>query len=292
MEKQPIPSFTYASKTYCLLTKPGIIMGNVITTAGGFALASHGSFAFFTFLMTVIGISLVIGGACVFNNFIDRNHDQKMERTKNRAFAKGEVSTLKALAFASILGIGGTALLGVFTNYLTMGLAIFGFVVYVVLYSFSKYYSIHGTLIGSAAGAIPPVVGYCAASGVFDLGASLLFATVALWQMPHFFAIAIYRLEDYKSASIPVLPVKRGLHNTKIQMLVYIVLFGATSTLLFFFGYTGYLYLAVSIAVTLFWLALGFSGFKAKDDTKWARKMFAFSLVVIVALCSVIPFSS
>lgn len=287
-----LPSVKETFKIYFLLTKPGIIIGNLITTAGGFALASKGSFSSASFLTVLLGISLVIASACVFNNYIDRDFDKKMERTKGRAFASGLVSSAKALLFAGILGILGMAVLGQFMNLITMGLAFFGFAVYVFFYSYSKHHSTYGTLIGSIAGAVPPVVGYYAAGGKLDLGALLMFAIVVFWQMPHFYAIAVFRLEEYKAASIPVLPVKKGLHQTKVQMILYIAAFSMASFLLFSFGYAGYFYLAISIILNLYWFVLAFESFKTKNDRKWARKMFAYSLIVITALCAVIPFSS
>lgn len=292
MEKISIPAFTYLTRTYCLLTKPGIIFGNVITTVGGFTLASKGKFNFWLFLATIIGLSLVIASACVFNNYIDRDLDKKMSRTKNRALALGLISEQRAIIFAIFLGLTGTLLLFLFTNLLTVSIALFGFFVYVILYSFSKYHSIHGTLIGSIAGAVPPVVGYCAVSNRFDLGALILFAMIALWQMPHFFAIAIYRLEDYAAASIPVLPIKKGIQVTKFHMMLYIAAFIAVSFLLTMFGYTGFSFLIVAAFLGFSWLGLSIKGFRCKDDKLWARKMFLFSLIIVMGLCIAIPFTS
>jgi len=290
MEKTSTPTFSYTARNYSLLTKPGIIFGNVITTAGGFALASKGTFNLLLFLATLLGITLVIGSACVFNNYIDRHHDKKMNRTKNRPLVRGLISTKAALVFGVILGLMGTACLLLFANILATALALVGFFVYVLLYSFSKYHSIHGTLIGSVAGAIPPLVGYCAVSSHFDLGAVVLFIMMTLWQMPHFFAIGIFRLEDYKAAAIPILPIKRGMHTTKIQMLLYIVAFMISASLLTLFGFTGYGFLIIASALSLYWLFLGIRGFKATSDTIWARKMFKFSLIVIMGICFAIPF--
>lgn len=285
------PTFSFTAKHYSLLTKPGIIFGNVVTTAGGFALASKGTFDLWVFLATLAGITLVIGSACVFNNYIDRHHDKKMHRTKNRPLVLGIISTKAALLFGVVLGLMGAACLMLFVNLLSAALALAGFLVYVLLYSFSKYYSIHGTLIGSVAGALPPLVGYCAASGRIDLAAMILFVTVAFWQMPHFFAIGIFRIADYKAASIPILPIKRGMRATKIQMLFYIIAFAVSASLLTLLGYTGYGFLVVTTLLSLCWLALSISGFKTKDDQLWARRMFKFSLVVILAICLAIPFT-
>lgn len=291
MEKLAIPSYSFGAKNYCLLTKPGIILGNSIATAGGFALAARGSFDVFLFIAAVLGLGFLIGSSCVFNNYIDREADRKMERTRNRGLATGAVSSFGAILFATALGLIGTAILLRFTNRIAVAFALTGFFVYVILYSYSKYYSLHGTLIGTIAGAIPPVVGYCAVSGRVDAGAWILFLMMVLWQMPHFFAIAIYRIDDYVEASIPILPSKKGMRYTKIEMMLYIVAFTAASLALPAFGYTGKGYAAIVLFLGSLWVWLCARGFNCKDDRMWARQMFLCSLIVIMALFIAIPFS-
>lgn len=271
-------------KTYYYLTKPGIIMGNIVTTAGAFILGSKGHIDFLLFLATLVGLGLVIASACVVNNYTDRDLDKKMKRTKNRALALGLISGKRALLFASALGLLGLSILALFTNLLTAAVALFGFFVYVVLYAILKCRSIHGTLVGSVAGAVPPVVGYCAASNQFDLAAFLLFAILVLWQMPHFFSIAIYRFQDYSSALIPVLPVKKGPRTAKIHMQFYIIAFLFSALSLTLFGYTGYAYLITALILGVIWWILCLRGLKSENDTLWAKGMFHFSLVVITLL--------
>lgn len=291
MEKATLPGYSFATKQYCLLTKPGIIFGNIITTCGGFALASRGEFHLWVFLATLLGLSLIIASSCVFNNYIDRHHDKKMARTKNRALATGSISTKRAIFFALSLGALGIFVMALWVNLISLGVALFGFFVYVLLYSFSKHRSMHGTLIGSVAGAVPPVVGYAAACNCLDLGALILFSMIALWQMPHFFAIAIYRLKDYTAASIPVLPVIKGVRHAKIQMTLYIIAFIGVSLLLTVFHYTGFAYLIITAALGVAWLLLCIQGFRSDNDRLWARKMFIFSLIVVLGICITIPFS-
>jgi heme o synthase len=271
-------------RDYFAMTKPGIIVGNAITAVGGFALASKGHIDYWLFLATLVGLSLVIASACVFNNYIDRNVDQKMVRTKNRALVRGVIPGRNAVVFAIFLGLVGILLLTLYTNLLTVLIATAGFMIYVVFYSIWKYRPTYGTLLGSIAGAVPPVVGYCAVSHRFDVGAFLLFMILVLWQMPHFFAIAMYRFEDYAAASIPVLPVKKGVHITKIHMLLYIIAFMIATFMLTFFGYTGYAYLSVAASLGAAWGWLCIKGFKTDNDKLWARKMFLHSLVIITAL--------
>lgn len=291
MEKLETQRVPFSLKAYLTLVKPGIIMGNAITAIGGFALASKGHFDFWLFLAMLEGLSLIVASACVFNNYIDRESDRKMERTRNRPLAIGTVSNATALVYATLLGLFGVFLLAKFTNLLAMSVALLGFVVYVGLYSFLKYRTVHGTLIGSIAGAVPPVVGYTAVTGRLDLAALIIFGVIMMWQMPHFFAIAVYRLKDYDAASIPVLPLKRGMGATKVQMLLYIALFVCVSSLLSLLGFTSMLYLAISTMIGLYWLWMGIKGFKAKSDQKWARQMFIFSLVAVMSLSITIPFS-
>jgi len=271
-------------RTYYMLTKPGIILGNLITTVGGFALASRGVIDFGLFIAMFLGLGLIIASACVCNNAIDRKADEKMARTKNRPLPQGLISPRSALVFALVLGALGTAILARYTSLLTLLVALAGFFFYVVMYSIWKYRSSAGTLVGSISGAMPPVVGYCAAGGQLDVGAFLLFALLVLWQMPHFYSIAIYRCHEYASASIPVLPVVRGMYVTKLHMLFYILAFLATLPLLLTFHYAGYVYLITASLLGTLWLLLCIRGFKAGNDQLWARTMFRFSLLVITAL--------
>ena len=173
---------------------------------------------------------------------------------------------------------------------MTVAVSGVGFFVYVVFYSFWKCRTIYGTAIGSIAGAVPPVVGYCAVSNHFDMGAFILFSIMVLWQMPHFFSIALYHFDDYVAADIPVLPVKKGVLRTKIHMVLYILCFIIATIMLTLFDYTGYMYLIVSTSIGLAWLGLCVKGFKSDNDKLWGCHMFRLSLIMIASLCFVIPF--
>lgn len=281
MEKIALSKTAYP-KAYVLLTKPGIILGNAITTSAGFALASFGHFNLFLFLSAVAGLSLIIGSACIFNNFIDRCADQKMERTKGRIKAIEMIGARRALFFAIFLLMGGALFLIFFVNFLSLALALFGFFAYVVLYSYSKYRTIHGTLIGSIAGAVPPVIGYTAASGKIDLTAITFFLLLIAWQMPHFFAIAIYRLREYQAASIPVFPILKGIYATKVRMLCYVIAFLGVSILLALVANLPSAYLVATVLLGLGWLWFSMLGFQSANNKLWARKMFSVSLAVIM----------
>ncbi|MBF4186136.1 protoheme IX farnesyltransferase [Serratia ureilytica] len=272
-------------KQYLQVTKPGIIFGNLISVVGGFLLASKGSINYPLFLATLVGVSLVVASGCVFNNYIDRDIDKKMERTKNRVLVKGLIAPSVTLVYATALGIVGFALLYIAANPLAMWLAVMGFVVYVGVYSlYMKRHSVYGTLIGSLSGAAPPVIGYCAVTNEFDAGALILLAIFSLWQMPHSYAIAIFRFKDYQAANIPVLPVVKGISVAKNHITVYILAFMIATLMLTLVGYAGYKYLIVAAAVSVWWLGMALRGYKTENDSVWARKLFVFSIVAITSL--------
>lgn len=278
-----------AVKTYYQLTKPGIIHGNLLAAAAGFFVASQTHIDILLLVEALGGIALVIGSACVVNNYIDRNIDTAMARTKRRALATGDVSARNALIYASVLGIAGFIILTVYTNWLTVAIGLVGFVDYVVLYGFAKRHTWHGTLVGTVAGSAPLVAGYTVVTDRFDTGALILFLIMTFWQMPHFYAIAMRQLPDYKAAHLPVLPAVKGMRAAKLQTVAYVAAFLAAITLLFAYGYTGYLYLACMGLYGLGWLVLGLRGFKAANDKKWATHMFLYSLVMLPLLFVVMP---
>lgn len=278
-------------KAYYLLTKPGIVYSNALTAIAGFFLASKGNFSIAVFFSMLFGLSFVIASACVFNNYIDRGIDSKMSRTQKRPLITKKISGIHALVYATILGLCGFFLLYFYTNVLTAFVAFIGFFFYVVVYSFGKRQSEYGTLVGSISGAVPPVVGYCSVTNHLDLAAWLLFFALVAWQMPHFYAIAIFRYDDYKNASIPVLPVKNGLFQTKLQILFYVLLFICVIGMFTYFHYTGYGFLIIMEVVSLIWLGIAISGFRVLDDRRWARHMFFFSLLIIVLFSVVLSLS-
>ncbi len=278
-------------KDYYTLTKPGIIYGNAVTVIAGFFLASSSVLEWKLLPLVLIGISLVIASGCVFNNYIDRDIDSRMERTKKRALVVGSIPPFFALVYGAVLGLLGTGVLLIFTNYTTVLVALAGLFIYVIVYSlWLKRISVHSALIGGISGAIPPVVGYVAVSGTLDIGAVLLFSILVLWQMPHSFAIAIYRLGDYQAAHIPVLPVMRGVYVTKLQIIIYTILFVIATCLLFVFGYVGQLYLYSMVVLGALWIRITVLGLYSDTthDTTWAKKVFMFSIIVLLVWCLVI----
>lgn len=273
-------------KRYYSLTKPGVLYGNALTVAAGYFLAAHGDINLGLFLAVFIGSSLIIASACVINNYLDQDIDAIMERTKKRALVSGQIKGYRAVLFSIALGVLGVIILALYTNILVVILGLVGFVTYVVLYGMlSKRLSIHGTLVGSISGAIPILAGYCAVSGTIDIGAIIVFVILFAWQFPEFYSIAIYRFKEYKAANIPVLPVVKGLQRTKIEILIYTIIFVVSSLLLTLYGYTGITYLVVMAGFGSYWIWLAFKGFSAADSDRWARKMFGFSMIIILALC-------
>lgn len=254
-------------------------------------MASHAGIDWKLLVLVLIGLSLIIASGCVFNNYIDRDIDALMERTKKRALVRRTIPLNNALIFGVVLGALGIWILAAYTNKVTLIVSLIGLFVYVVIYSmWLKRSSIHSALIGGISGAVPPVVGYVAVSGTIDVGAIILFSILVLWQMPHSFAIAIYRLGDYSSAHIPVLPVVRGIRATKIQIAVYTVLFVIATLMLFVFGYSGKLYVILMSIVGVVWIWIAGKGLttRSTDDRTWAKKLFMFSIITLLVWCLVI----
>ncbi len=271
-------------RAYYQLTKPGIIYSNVLTAVAGFLLASTHHIDVVRLLYVLLGTSLIIAAACVFNNVIDRGIDAKMARTKERALVSGAISVRRALTFAIVFGVVGFAVLAVHVNWLTTLVGGIAFIDYVIIYGLAKRRSEYGTLAGTLAGAASVVAGFTAATDHFNLEPVLLLLMLTFWQMAHFYAIAIYRLSDYKAAKLPVWPAVRGVADTKRQIIGFVIAFIVASFALTVFGYTGYIYLAVMAAAGLYWLSLALDGLQTKDDKKWARRVFLRSLIVILVL--------
>mgnify|MGYP001201249124 CR=1 FL=1 len=274
-------------KNYYYLIKPGIVRGNLIAATAGFLFAFRGNINLLLLLQTLVGLGFVIASGCVVNNYIDREIDGKMERTKKRVLVTGEILGRDALIFASILGLVGVILL-LLINPLTARAAIAGFLLYVAAYGYWKRRSVYGTLVGSMSGAIPPVVGYVAITNSLDVGAALLFLILVFWQMPHFYAIGIYRLKDYGEAHLPILPVVSGVAVAKRHIYLYSVGFLVATLLLVLFGYAGMVYLLVMAATGGYWVYKAYKGKYVADDDVWARKFFSLSLMVLLIFCVMI----
>lgn len=276
---------------YYNLTKPGIVWGNTIVALAAFLYASDGAPDWTLLFASLVGISSIVAAACVGNNLADRDIDALMERTAEREIPNQIIIPKHALAFMGILLALGSATLVIFTNSLALLVALLGFFVYIFLYTPLKRVTSYATHIGAVAGAVPPVIGYTSVTGTLDQAAIFLFVLLVFWQMSHFFSIALYRLQDYINADIPVLPAVRGLRRTKIEIVVYTILFSCTAILFARLGHAGNVYLVPMSLVCAAWTVAALRGLFRFDTRAWARAMFTFSLVVLLVLSAAIASS-
>ena len=277
------------SRSYLQLIKPGITLSNTIAGIAGFFLAaSVVPFSLAALIGAAVGIASIIASACVFNNVMDRDIDKRMMRTSKRDVASGIISVRKALLFASALGIIGFSAIIFLTNTTTLVLGIVAFLWYIIVYGYAKRTTVFSTIIGGVAGALPPAAGYTALTGQIDLASVLLFLILFFWQMPHFYAIAMFRRSDYASAKLPVWSVVYGMKSAKRQIFLFVVVYAIISMFLFVAGYVGYVYLILSTLLSIYWVYRGVSLYNKVDDEKWARKMFGASLLILLAMCLLI----
>ncbi|MDT8859164.1 heme o synthase [Alkalihalobacillus sp. MEB130] len=273
-------------KDYLVLAKQGIVTSNLITTFAGIYLAavytgiglgSHLATMFFA----LIGAALVMAGGCTLNNYIDRDIDHIMERTKDRPTVTGRFSANHVLLVGLLQAAIGLAFLALTTATAAV-IGLIGLFIYVVLYTmWTKRTTTLNTIVGSFSGAVPPLIGWAAIDGSLHTFAWILFFIMFFWQPPHFLALAMKRVEEYRAAGIPMLPVVAGFEVTKRQMVVYVIALLPVSLMLYPFGIV---YTVVAALLGIGWIVLGFAGFKMKDDIKWARLMFVYSLNYLTIL--------
>ncbi|WP_232726203.1 heme o synthase [Bacillus sp. FJAT-42315] len=267
-------------RDFLALIKIGIVNSNVITIFTGMWLAFEFNGLHFltqldTVFYTLLGSALIIAGSASLNNFIDRDIDPLMERTKDRPTVTGKISFPKVMSIGLAFIIVGTTLL--FLTTFTAGMiGLVGVFSYVVLYSmWSKRRHVSNTVVGSISGAVPPLIGWAAVDPNLDIIAWMLFLIMFIWQPPHFYALAMKRCEEYRAANIPMLPVVKGFSTTKRHMVIWVL---ALLPLPFFMAPLGNVFIALATVLNIGWLALGLAGYKMKDDLKWAKLMFVYSL--------------
>lgn len=261
------------------LTKPGLLRLNMFAAFGGYWVASKWSFDFVTLIWMLIGTTLTMASATVINNYYDRELDLKMDRTRNRVLPSGRMKPSSVLLYGIILGVTGLTVLFTLVNVLCGVLGVIGWFTYIVIYTmWLKRSSTWSTSVGGISGAMPPVIGYCAVTQTFDIGAILLFAFLFLWQPAHFWSLAIRRVEEYRTAGFPLLPVVKGVKRTKIQMIPYVALLLVTVVLFYVYDFTGIFFLIISSILTAFWLVHTIYGLFTKDDEKWAKFNFLISV--------------
>lgn len=277
---------TKSWKDYVTLAKMGIVTSNLITVFAGIYLASvYTDFALLqnlhVVILTMVGAGLVMAGGCTLNNYIDRDIDHLMERTKERPSVTGTLKGANILTAGIIQSTIGIMLLAS----VEMIAAVFGLIglfVYVVVYSlWLKRVSTLNTVAGAISGAVPPLIGWAAVDPSLHLYGWLLFAIMFIWQPPHFLALAMRRSDEYKRAGVPMLPVVAGNQMTKRQIVLYVAVLLPISLFLYEFGV---IYTVVAALLGVGWLVLGMAGFQMKDDIKWSRWMFVYSLNYLTIL--------
>ncbi|MBT2303476.1 heme o synthase [Variovorax paradoxus] len=281
------PSTASVLRQFYALTKPRVVqlivfcalIGMVLAVPGvpGLADLQRGALA-------CIGIWLVAGAAAAFNCLVEKGIDAKMKRTAWRPTARGQLSDRQALMFSAALCAAGSAVLWFAVNPLTMWLTFATFIGYAVVYTvILKPLTPQNIVIGGASGAMPPVLGWAAMTGEVGPEALILFLIIFLWTPPHFWALALYRVEDYRKAGLPMLPVTHGNEFTRLQVLLYTFILFAACLMPFIYGMSGWLYLAVAIGVSIGFTGYAFALWRNYSDAL-ARKTFRFSLIHLSVL--------
>ncbi|MDP9366030.1 MAG: heme o synthase [Chloroflexota bacterium] len=262
---------------YLALTKPGILTLLLVTTLGAMLIAVEGVPPFGLTVATLVGGALAAGGANVLNCYLDRDIDAIMSRTRRRATVAGRIGPAAALRFGLALTATATLGLGLLVNWLAAGLALLGNLYYVFVYTkWLKRRTPHNIVIGGAAGAVPPLVGWAAATGSLEPAAWVLFAVIFFWTPPHFWALALLKHGEYGRAAVPMLPVVAGEAETRRQILLYSVLLGVVCLLLVPLG-LGPVYLLAALGLNAVFLGLAVSLFRAGGKGP-ARSLFFYSL--------------
>jgi protoheme IX farnesyltransferase len=274
-------------RQFYALTKPRVIqlivfcalIGMVLAVPGVPSAAQVGVAA-----LACLGIYLVAGAAAAFNCIVEKGIDAKMKRTSWRPTARGQLSDTQTLVFSAFLCIAGSALLYLWVNPLTMWLTFATFVGYAVVYTvILKPLTPQNIVIGGASGAMPPVLGWAAMTGDVGPEAIILFLIIFLWTPPHFWALALYRVEDYRKSGLPMLPVTHGSEFTRLHLLLYTFVLFAACLLPFVYGMSSWLYLAVAVVLSVGFCWYGWKLLRNYSD-ELARKTFRFSLIHLSAL--------
>ena len=271
-------------KNYLELCKPKVVALIIFTAIVGMLLAVDGIPPLNTFIYSTIGIGLAAASAAAINHYIDRQSDAKMARTENRPLPKGELNAKNVIIFALILGIISMLLLVFMVNLLTAFLTFLSLIGYAIIYTvYLKRMTPQNIVIGGAAGAAPPVLGWCAMTGEVHPFSLLLFLIVFIWTPPHFWALAIARREEYAKIEIPMLPVTHGVEFTRLQILLYTILLFMVALLPYLTGMSHLIYLFSAIPLGFIFLYFAILMMKRKDD-KTAMKTFGFSIVYLMLM--------
>jgi heme o synthase len=270
-------------RAYYILTKPGIIKGNALHVLAGALFASFLPIDWIALLGVTVGTSLVIASACVANNYIDRDIDARMARTKRRPSVTGEVSPRNALLFSTVLLLLGAAMLYIYTNPIVMGIGALAYVLYVFAYGWAKRHTVHSTLVGAVPGALPILAGHVAVAGGVTYVGMLLFLLVFTWQMPHFYAISILRKKEYAAARVPVLAVVTSFKTVQTYILIYMIAYLVSIAALVSTGRLGVPAGFLLLAGAALWFMV-YITIDTHSHIRWARAIFRTSLVLSVML--------
>jgi protoheme IX farnesyltransferase len=260
------------------LTKPRVVQLIVFCAVIGMLLAQPGLPDWQRALAGTLGIWLVASAAAAFNCLVEQQIDRRMARTAWRPSARGDLTTGWTLAFSAVLCVSGSAVLWLWVNPLTMWLTFATFVGYAIIYTVVlKPRTPQNIVIGGASGAMPPVLGWAAMTGDVGHEALILCLIIFLWTPPHFWALALYRVEDYRKAGLPMLPITHGPEFTRLQVLLYTVVLFAATLLPFIFGMSGWLYLISAVVLGAMFMGYAWQLWRNYSDTL-ARRTFKFSI--------------
>ena len=263
---------------YVALTKPRVVQLIVFCALIGMLLAEPGMPDWGRVALASVGIWLVASAAAAFNCLVEQRIDARMARTAWRPTAKGELSSAQALLFSTVLCAVGSALLYLWVNPLTMWLTFATFVGYAVIYTVVlKPLTPQNIVIGGASGAMPPVLGWTAMRGEVGPEALILCLIIFLWTPPHFWALALYRAEDYRRSGLPMLPITHGPEFTRLQVLLYTLVLFAAMLLPFAYGMSGWIYLAAAVVLGAGFVVLAFQLWRDYSDAL-ARRTFRYSI--------------
>lgn len=268
------------------LTKPGILRLLVLTTVCTMLVAQKGIPELGLIFWTLLGTALVCGSANTINMIWDQDIDAVMGRTAHRPLVTGRLSATQAMVFSAVIGVLGVWILTHFANPLAALMGIAGHAFYVLIYTmWLKRRTPQNIVIGGAAGAFPPLIGWAAVTGELSVTAWLIFAIIFLWTPPHFWALALYKEIDYGRANIPMMPNVKGKHTTKFQMLIYMLLLLGATTLLAITGVMGITYFVAAVVLGAIFAYLCIrTAFDTDEAEPWAKKTFAFSILYLALL--------
>ena len=275
---------TLSWKNYYTLCKPNVVAEMLFTAVVGMFLAVPGMPPIGLFIYGTLGIALAASSAAAMNHFIDRKADAQMHRTEKRPLPTGELSITNVITFSVVLGVSSMLILVLLVNTLTAILTFLSLFGYAIIYTlYLKRATPQNIVIGGLFGATPPLLGWCAMTGVVHPHALLLALIIFVWTPPHFWALAIARREEYAKVNIPMLPVTHGVEFTRLQILLYTILLTIVTLLPYLTGMSGLIYGVSAVLLDLGFIYYALLMMRNKDN-KTAMKTFVYSIVYITVL--------